>query len=57
MHFLYKLLIIGLLDFLLPSLLNVYDVPQSYYMNYLVLINVVFFFNLILSSKVGEMFT
>ena len=57
MRFLYKLLIIILLDFGLPSLLDVFDIPRSYYMNYLVLINVMFFFNLILSRKVGEMFT
>lgn len=57
MRFLYKLLIIILLDFGLPSLLDVFDIPRSYYMNYLVLINVMFFFNLILSRKVGTMFT
>lgn len=56
MMFLYKLLIIILLDFGLPSLLDVFDIPRSYYMNYLVLMNVIFFFNLILSRKVGTMF-
>jgi len=56
MRILYKLLFVVLLNFGLPSLLNVFDIPSSYYMNYLLLINVVIFFNLILTSKVGTMF-
>mgnify|MGYP006447547571 CR=1 FL=1 len=44
------------IDIFLPFILNLIDIPQNIYFNYLVFINALFLFYLLLPKRVGTMF-
>lgn len=54
----WKIIIVFILfiDIFLPFILNLLDIPQNIYFNYLVFINALFLFYLLLPKKVGTMF-
>ncbi len=43
-------------DIFLPFVLNIMNIPQNTYLNYLIFVNALFIFYIILPSNVGSMF-
>lgn len=57
MNWKFLLAFILIVDVFLPFILNIVGVPQKIYLNYLIFINALLIFYLVLPKNVGEAFT
>ena len=56
MKLLYKVLILIILNWFVPTLFNFMGVPSEYYINYMLWISALVIFSMLLPSSVGTMF-
>lgn len=53
----YPIVVLAIINGIVPFLMSQLMVPRSDYLNYLLWVNAILIFALILPSRVGEMFT